>query len=79
MPLAMTTAAGHTPQDIADLQRLLAQHEAEIARQSAELQARDLLIEQLKLDLPSKSGGTFDSVSLSGGPNGQFPTTRFYR
>ena len=47
----MTTAADHTPQDIAALQRLLAQHEAEIARQSAELQARDLLIEQLKLQL----------------------------
>jgi len=63
MPLAMTTAAGHTPQDIADLQRLLAQHEAEIARQSAELQARDLLIEQLKLQLAHLRRHRFGSKS----------------
>ena len=47
----MTTNAAHTPQDNTDLQRLLVQREAEIARQSAELLARDLLIEKLKLQL----------------------------
>jgi len=51
MVLAMTTTASHSPQDITGLQRLLAQRDAKIARQSAELQARDLLIEQLKLQL----------------------------
>ncbi len=50
MALAMTSTS-HTPHEIVDLHRLLALREAEIARQSAELQARDLLIEQLKLQL----------------------------
>ena len=45
------TSTSHTPHEIVDLHRLLALREAEIARQSAELQARDLLIEQLKLQL----------------------------
>ena len=44
MALAMTSTS-HTPHEIVDLHRLLALREAEIARQSAELQARDLLIE----------------------------------
>ena len=44
----MTTNASHTHQD---LQQLLVQRDAEIARQSAELLARDLLIENLKLQL----------------------------
>lgn len=51
MALMMTTDAAHTSEDNAELRQLLAQRDAEIARQSAELQARDLLIEQLKLQL----------------------------
>jgi len=51
MVLAMTTDAAHTSEDNAELRQLLAQRDAEITRQSAELQARDLLIEQLKLQL----------------------------
>jgi hypothetical protein len=41
----MTTDAGHTHRNKADLRRLLDQRDVEIARQSAELLARDLLIE----------------------------------
>ena len=63
MAVAMTGIAGHTPQDIADLQRLLAQRDADIARQSAELQARDLLIEQLKLQLAHLRRHRFGSKS----------------
>ena len=37
--------------DVTNLQQLLVQREAEIARQSAELLARDLLIEKLELQL----------------------------
>ena len=51
----MTTAAGHTHRNKADLRRLLGQRDAEIARQSAELLARDLLIEKLKLQLSNCS------------------------
>ena len=47
----MTTNVAHTSQDNTELRQLLAQREAEIARQSAELLARDLLIEKLKLQL----------------------------
>ncbi|MGB7204762.1 MAG: hypothetical protein WBD37_04765, partial [Anderseniella sp.] len=52
----MMIDAGHTHRNKADLRRLLDQRDAEIARQSAELLARDLLIEKLKLQL-SKIGG----------------------
>ncbi len=47
----MTIETGHTHPDTAELQQLLGQRDAEIARQSAELLARDLLIEKLKLQL----------------------------
>ncbi len=47
----MTTNAAHTSEDNDELRQLLAQRDAEIARQSAELLARDLLIEKLKLQL----------------------------
>ena len=47
----MTTNAAHRHQDNTKLQQLLVQRDAQIARQSAELQARDLLIEKLKLQL----------------------------
>ena len=47
----MTPNDAHTHQDNTDLQQLLVQRDAEIARQSAELLARDLLIEKLKLQL----------------------------
>jgi transposase len=63
MALAMTTAAGHTPHDITDLHRLLAQREAEIVRQSSELQARDLLIEKFKLQLANLRRQRFGSKS----------------
>ena len=51
MAFAMTNTDGHTPQDIAGYQVLLDQRDAKIAKQSAELLARDLLIEKLKLQL----------------------------
>jgi transposase len=51
MGLVMTTEACHTHKNKAELQQLLSQRDAEIARQSAELQARDLLIEKRKLQL----------------------------
>ena len=47
----MTIDAGHTHRNKADLRRLLDQRDVEIARQSAELLARDLLIQKLKLQL----------------------------
>ncbi len=47
----MMIDAGHKHRNKADLRRLLDQRDAEIARQSTELQARDLLIEKLKLQL----------------------------
>ncbi|MGI9522464.1 MAG: hypothetical protein ACR2PG_12525 [Hyphomicrobiaceae bacterium] len=37
----MTTDTAHTSEDNAELRQLLAQRDAEIARQSTELQARD--------------------------------------
>ncbi len=51
MAFAITNTDGHTPQDIGGFQVLSDQLDAEIARQSAELLARDLLIEKLKLQL----------------------------
>ena len=62
MALAMTSTS-HTPHEIVDLHRLLALREAEIARQSAELQARDLLIEQLKLQLANFRRHRFSAKS----------------
>lgn len=62
MALAMTSTS-HTPHEIVDLHRLLALREAEIARQSAELQARDLLIEQLKLQLANLRRHRFGAKS----------------
>ncbi len=47
----MILNAAHTHRSMTNLQRLLVQRDAEIARQSAELLARDLLIEKLKLQL----------------------------
>jgi len=49
MGLVMTIDTGHTHRNKAELRQLLSDRDAEIARQSAELQARDLLIEKLKL------------------------------
>jgi hypothetical protein len=45
----MSDSLSDTLPDIANLQRLLGQRDAEITRQSAELLARDLLIEKLRL------------------------------
>ncbi len=59
----MTTNAANTHQDNTDLQRLLDQREAEIARQSAELLARDLLIEKLKLQLANLRRHRFGAKS----------------
>jgi transposase len=63
MALAMTTDAAHTSEDNAELRQLLAQRDTEIARQSAELQARDLLIEQLKLQLANLRRQRFGTKS----------------
>ncbi len=63
MAFAMTNTDGHTPQDIADFQVLLDQRDAEIARQSAELLARDLLIEKLKLQLANLRRQRFGTKS----------------
>lgn len=63
MALAMTNTDGHTPQDIAGYQVLLDQRDAEIARQSAELLARDLLIEKLKLQLANLRRQRFGTKS----------------
>ena len=63
MGLVMTTDTGHTHQNKADLRRLLGQRDAEIARQSAELLARDLLIEKLKLQLANLRRQRFGTKS----------------
>jgi transposase len=63
MAFAMTNTDGHTPQDIAGFQVLLDQRDAEIARQSAELLARDLLIEKLKLQLANLRRQRFGTKS----------------
>ena len=62
MALVMPDAA-HTSQDNAKHRKLLAQRDAEIARQSAELQARNLLIEQLKLQLANLRRHRFGTKS----------------
>ncbi len=49
--------------DVTSLQRLLVQREAEIARQSAELLARDVLIEKLKLQLANLRRQRFGAKS----------------
>ena len=59
----MTMEAGHKQQNNAYLQRLLDQRDAEIARQSAELLARDLLIEKLKLQLANLRRQRFGTKS----------------
>jgi hypothetical protein len=48
----MTTGAGHAHKNKAELQQLLSQRGAAIARQSAELVARDLLIENSSYNSP---------------------------
>jgi transposase len=63
MDLVMTTNAGHTHRNKADLRRLLDQRDVEIARQSAELLARDLLIEKLKLQLANLRRQRFGTKS----------------
>ena len=63
MGLAMTTDAGHTHRNKAELRQLLSDRDAEIARQSAELQARDLLIEKLKLQLANLRRQRFGTKS----------------
>ena len=63
MAFAMTNSDGHTPQDVAGYQLLLDQRDAEIARQSAELLARDLLIEKLKLQLANLKRQRFGTKS----------------
>jgi|GEM_PF-2031569 len=63
MGLVMTTDAGHTYRNKADLRRLLDQRDAEIARQSAELLARGLLIEKLKLQLSNLRRQRFGTKS----------------
>jgi transposase len=60
---AMTTNAGHTHRNKAELQQLLSVRDAEIARQSAELLARDLLIEKLKLQLANLRRQRFGAKS----------------
>jgi transposase len=59
----MTIGAGHTHKNKAELQQLLSQRDAEIARQSAELQAHDLLIEKLKLQLANLRRQRFGTKS----------------
>jgi len=59
----MTTNAGHTHRNEAELQQLLSVRDAEIARQSAELLARDLLIEKLKLQLANLRRQRFGAKS----------------
>jgi len=59
----MTIDAGHTHRNKADLRRLLDQRDVEIARQSAELLARDLLIEKLKLQLANLRRQRFGTKS----------------
>jgi len=59
----MTTNAGHTHRNKAELQQLLSVRDAEIARQSAELLARDLLIEKLKLQLANLRRQRFGAKS----------------
>jgi len=59
----MTTNAGHTHRNEAELQQLLSMRDAEIARQSAELLARDLLIEKLKLQLANLRRQRFGAKS----------------
>ena len=59
----MTITAAHRHQDTTKLQQLLVQRDAEIARQSAELQARDLLIEKLKLQLANLRRHRFGAKS----------------
>ena len=59
----MTSNAGHTAKTNAELQKLLEARDAQIARQSAELQARDLLIEHLKLQLANLRRQRFGAKS----------------
>jgi transposase len=59
----MTITAAHRHQDNTKLQQLLVQRDAQIARQSAELQARDLLIEKLKLQLANLRRHRFGAKS----------------
>ena len=63
MAFAMRNTDGHTHRNKADLRRLLDQRDAEIARQSAELLARDLLIEKLKLQLANLRRQRFGTKS----------------
>jgi transposase len=63
MGLVMTTDTGHTHRNKADLRRLLDQRDSVIARQSAELLARDLLIEKLKLQLANLRRQRFGAKS----------------
>jgi transposase len=60
---AMATHAAHTHRSKTKLQQLLGERDAEIARQSAELLARDLLIEKLKLQLANLRRQRFGTKS----------------
>ena len=59
----MTIGTGHTHKNKAELRQLLTARDAEIARQSAELLARDLLIEKLKLQLANLRRQQFGTKS----------------
>ena len=70
----MTIGTGHTHKNKAELRQLLTARDAEIARQSAELLARDLLIENSNCNSPTCVGNslarspkrwTRSSISLS--------------
>ena len=61
--LFMAEYAADTVKEVATLQEMVVQCEAEIARQSAELLARDLLIEQLKLQLTNLRRQRFGTKS----------------
>ena len=59
----MTIIAAHRHLDNTKMQQLLVERDAQIARQSAELQARDLLIEKLKLQLANLRRHRFGAKS----------------
>jgi len=59
----MSDSLSDTLSDTVDLRRLLSQREAEIARKSAELLSRDLLIEKFKLQLANLRRHRFGAKS----------------
>ena len=63
MFLIMDEHAGDISKEVTTLQEMVVQRDAEIARQSAELQERDLLIEQLKQQLANLRRQRFGAKS----------------